>query len=270
MDIEGLVADNRQMGDTWSPHFPLTTSPPPMRQRTRSLRAESLERRYAMDAALAVSSADVNLDGNVTPHDALIVINHLSRQRASVESTAATNTAVPTNTAAAASIRLDVNGDGRLTPQDALQVINRLDAKRALTDDTPADDVVLADVLVKQTTGTHSEGASVAVSPTEIAELLRKMSANQVNLGGDLPAEPVGHSAAAYFWGAKSTGGYQLSLQSVRFEGSRALVTIGRSVPPPDAFVTQAITSPGILVQFNESVDSVTFLDSQGEVIAEA
>jgi len=55
------------------------------------------------------NSSDVNGDGNVTPIDALLVINYLNRH--AVEE---------------GDMALDTNGDDSITPLDALLVINRL------------------------------------------------------------------------------------------------------------------------------------------------
>ncbi len=67
--------------------------------------------------------ADVNGDGLVTPMDALLVINHISRLRSS-------NSAE--GEAAANGVRkfFDVNGDGVVTPLDALMVINHITKAR--------------------------------------------------------------------------------------------------------------------------------------------
>ncbi len=74
----------------------------------------------------ALLPADVNSDGLVTPIDALLIINSLSRARAAGE-----------GEAAARSLYTDVNGDGSITPLDALQVINHLG--RARRGDAPVD-----------------------------------------------------------------------------------------------------------------------------------
>lgn len=72
--------------------------------------------------------ADVNGDGNVTPIDALSVINQIGRARSGASGESAAN--VPT-------IYSDVNGDGEVTPLDALVVLNYL--SKARRGDVPID-----------------------------------------------------------------------------------------------------------------------------------
>jgi hypothetical protein len=62
---------------------------------------------------------DVNADENVTPLDALLVINQLNNRAAEGEDDS-TNSSV--------AVFLDVSGDGSITPMDALLVINNLNA----------------------------------------------------------------------------------------------------------------------------------------------
>ena len=68
----------------------------------------------------AIMPADVNDDGNVTPVDALTIINELSRRRVTGEGEGAANTF----SLGSAARFTDVTGDGRVTPLDALQVLN--------------------------------------------------------------------------------------------------------------------------------------------------
>ena len=67
----------------------------------------------SLRSASSYTKADVNGDGQVTPLDALIIINHLS--------------SLPSNW----NPRLDVSSDGRATPLDALLVVNLLNRSRA-------------------------------------------------------------------------------------------------------------------------------------------
>ena len=67
---------------------------------------------------------DVNRDGNTTPLDALVIINHLIRASGEL---AGTRVLPPADFL----LRGDVNRDGGITPQDALIVINHLNTMRA-------------------------------------------------------------------------------------------------------------------------------------------
>jgi hypothetical protein len=89
---------------------------------------ENLEEDGAIDGEVVITAAptrdfDVNRDGTVTPLDALLVINSLSRQqRQAGRSAAMSMSALSTET----NDNLDVNKDNRVTPSDALLVINQI------------------------------------------------------------------------------------------------------------------------------------------------
>jgi len=78
----------------------------------------------------ALLPADVNGDGAVSPMDALLVINEISRSRTSASGEAL-------STRPSSLIFTDVNGDGFITPMDALHVINHI--SRSRQGDAPAD-----------------------------------------------------------------------------------------------------------------------------------
>lgn len=90
------------------------------RNRRRFLSMESLEERRLLISGVPVldvppqnfaNPEDTNYDGNVTPLDALLVINELND---------------PTSSGSPATSSKDVNGDGVVSPGDALYIINRL------------------------------------------------------------------------------------------------------------------------------------------------
>ncbi|TWU45387.1 Calx-beta domain protein [Novipirellula aureliae] len=87
--------------------------------RKRRLQSEALERRELLAGDVLASSyhnasmpTDVNQDSQITPLDALMVINYLS-DKSGAEGEQITGF-------------VDVNGDGEITPSDALMVINEL------------------------------------------------------------------------------------------------------------------------------------------------
>lgn len=75
---------------------------------------------FASAKVLSVSVFDTNLDGHVTPLDALWIINRLGRSREAIDCG-----------------RCDVNADGVISPLDALLVINRLSLNRMPVTRTP-------------------------------------------------------------------------------------------------------------------------------------
>ncbi len=69
---------------------------------------------------------DVRFNGQVTPLDALAVINYLNSSAAQAQGAAGTVQAAGQPNSTAQSMALDVNGDGLITPLDALKIINAL------------------------------------------------------------------------------------------------------------------------------------------------
>lgn len=102
-------------------------------RRARPYRSlEALERRELLAVDVGASPyhnsanpRDVNHDNRVTPFDALLVINDLSRHGMRSLSDPMASPLAATGTAGSTSA-LDVNGDGRISPADALKVINLL------------------------------------------------------------------------------------------------------------------------------------------------
>lgn len=108
--------------------------------------AERLESRSMMAGDLFVSDywnnmkpTDVNGDGNVTPFDALAVINELNQRGArSLGIRPATVSAGGEGESSPDDFFFDVNNDGMVTPFDALAVINTLNAEGEDGDDLMA------------------------------------------------------------------------------------------------------------------------------------
>jgi hypothetical protein len=109
----------------------------------RAKTLEVLEGRLllAADAGAAISGwhnsvfpLDVNYDSQITPRDALLIINDLLANGSHSDATQAisTSSTVVALAASASSVApsdaLDVNGDGKVTPADVLAVINQLSA----------------------------------------------------------------------------------------------------------------------------------------------
>lgn len=88
------------------------------------------------------------------------------------------------------------------------------------------------------------------------------------------PAMPVvdfGQSrVVAFFWGQKPTGGFSIQLLSTRVVDSTLRVELRLSSPAPDAMVTQALTSPFLMLEVPARFTRVEFVDSGGRVLASA
>ena len=76
----------------------------------------------------AMLPEDANGSGDVTPLDALVVINEIARSARNQASSAVTPSGAPsaTNFHISRSTKADVNADGKATAVDALVVINRV------------------------------------------------------------------------------------------------------------------------------------------------
>ncbi|MCH1494989.1 MAG: dockerin type I domain-containing protein [Rubripirellula sp.] len=115
----------------------------------RKLRLQSLENRnlLAGDVGVEIFASDVNGDGEVTPVDALQVINALQSQNKGgvVEDFSS----------------VDVNKDGVLSPRDALGVINQLNSDRTLRQqsETPLRDRVVERLRDRDPSETLGNGA---------------------------------------------------------------------------------------------------------------
>ncbi len=75
-------------------------------------------------------------------------------------------------------------------------------------------------------------------------------------------------SVAAFFWGLKPTGGYSLGVAGVTYAGDAARVVLTLTSPRPGAIVTQALTSPYVVLELNR-VRRVVFTDPSGRTLAE-
>ena len=73
----------------------------------------------------AAQALDVNVDGRVTPLDALLMINEINARRIS----AASSQLPPRITASQIDQYFDTNGDGVVSPLDALLVMDYLKRK---------------------------------------------------------------------------------------------------------------------------------------------
>ncbi|AEV15714.1 hypothetical protein TCCBUS3UF1_6660 [Thermus sp. CCB_US3_UF1] len=111
--------------------------------------------------------------------------------------------------------------------------------------------------------------AYLANNPTRFAEVWN------LAVGNRLPRPPAPsvdfrtRSVAAFFWGLKPTGGYRLEVAGVTYSAGTARVVLSLASPQPGAIVTQALTSPYVLLEL-ERVSRVVFTDPGGRTLAEA
>ncbi len=97
----------------------------------------------------------------------------------------------------------------------------------------------------------------------------------QLAFGNQRPVPPPptlapGHCLAGFFWGLKATGGYQVTVLSGRLEGKVFAVRLDLKKPAPGAIVTQALTSPFVLLDLGVRPAEVRFFDAKGRLLARA
>ncbi|TFU16729.1 protease complex subunit PrcB family protein [Thermus tengchongensis] len=111
--------------------------------------------------------------------------------------------------------------------------------------------------------------AYLANNPTRFAEVWNLVVANRIPRPPAPSVDFRNKSVAAFFWGLKPTGGYSLSVVGVTYAAGTARVVLNLQSPRPGAIVTQALTSPYVLLEL-ERVSRVVFADPSGRVLAEA
>ncbi|BDG15677.1 protease complex subunit PrcB family protein [Thermus brockianus] len=111
--------------------------------------------------------------------------------------------------------------------------------------------------------------AFLANDPTRFAEVWNLVVANRIPRPPAPSVDFRTRSVAAFFWGLKPTGGYGLEVAGVTYAGDAARVVLNPISPRPGAIVTQALTSPYVLLEL-QRVRRVVFADPSGRVLAEA
>ncbi|WP_018460632.1 protease complex subunit PrcB family protein [Thermus oshimai] len=111
--------------------------------------------------------------------------------------------------------------------------------------------------------------AFLAKDPTRFAEVWNLVVGNRIPRPPAPSVDFRTRTVAAFFWGLKPTGGYGLEVVGVTFSGTTARVVLELKSPPRGAIVTQALTSPYVLLELPR-VDRVVFADPSGRVLAEA
>ncbi|RMH57111.1 MAG: protease complex subunit PrcB family protein [Deinococcus-Thermus bacterium] len=115
-----------------------------------------------------------------------------------------------------------------------------------------------------------SPAAHLAANPSQMLSLWRLATGNQ------LPPPPVPSldftqsRAVAFFWGQKPTGGYSLQYAGSQTVGNTLRVTLRLNSPPPGAILTQAITSPFVILEVPGHFIRVEFIDTNGRLLASA
>jgi len=84
------------------------------------------------------------------------------------------------------------------------------------------------------------------------------------------PLDFTNYSVAAFFWGTKPTGGYDIKVKEMFLKDDVLVVKLELRSPGPGSIVTQAITSPFLLLRVEGKPAKVRFIDIKGNLIKEA
>ncbi len=115
-----------------------------------------------------------------------------------------------------------------------------------------------------------SPAAYLASSSDQILSIWRLATGNQ------LPQPPTPsvnfnqNRVVAFFWGQKPTGGYGIQLVNTQLSGSTLRVTLRLVSPAPGAILTQALTSPFVMLEVPGRFTKVEFVDAGGRLLASA
>lgn len=139
------------------------------RRSIRRLRFEQVEARVLL-AADGAGTMDLNADGKISPLDALIVINQISREL---------------NEQAPVDLTMDVNGDGAVTSRDALQIINRI-----YRDKTGSEMRLSFELRTIDGTGNHRDNPNWGAAGNEFVRLVDAAYADGIDepAGTNLPS----------------------------------------------------------------------------------
>jgi len=112
--------------------------------------------------------------------------------------------------------------------------------------------------------------AYIASTTDQLLTIWRLATGNQLPQPATPSVDFSQYRVVAFFWGQKPTGGYGLQLQGTRLVGDTLRVTLRLNSPPPGAIVTQALTSPFVMLEVPGRFTRVEFVDAGGRVLASA
>lgn len=112
--------------------------------------------------------------------------------------------------------------------------------------------------------------AYLASSAEQLLTVWRLATGNQI----PQPATPTvdfnQNRVVAFFWGQKPTGGYSVLYVGSQLSGSTLRVTLRLVSPAPGAILTQALTSPFVMLEVPGRFTKVEFVDAGGRLLASA
>lgn len=112
--------------------------------------------------------------------------------------------------------------------------------------------------------------AYLASNPSQLLNIWRLATGNQLPQPATPSVDFNLNRVVAFFWGQKPTGGYGVQYVSSQLSGSTLRVTLRLVSPPPGAIVTQALTSPFVMLEVSGRFSKVEFVDAGGRALASA
>lgn len=117
-----------------------------------------------------------------------------------------------------------------------------------------------------------NEGASafIASNQGQLQSIWRLATGNQLPQPATPSVDFNLNRVVAFFWGQKPTGGYGIQLLNTQLSASTLRVTLRLVSPAPGAILTQALTSPFVMLEVPGRFTRVEFVDGSGRVLASA
>lgn len=112
--------------------------------------------------------------------------------------------------------------------------------------------------------------AYLAGSADQLLTIWRLATGNQIPQPTTPPVDFSRNRVVAFFWGQKPTGGYSVQYASSQLSGSTLRVTLRLVSPAPGAILTQALTSPFVMLEVPGRFTRVEFVDTGGRLLASA
>ena len=116
----------------------------------------------------------------------------------------------------------------------------------------------------------QSPAAYLAINSNQLLTIWRLATGNQIPQPATPGVDFNQSRVVAFFWGQKPTGGYSVQYVSSQLSGTTLRVTLRLLSPAPGAILTQALTSPFVMLEVPGRFTRVEFVDPSGRVLASA
>jgi hypothetical protein len=115
---------------------------------------------------------------------------------------------------------------------------------------------------------TPTPAAYLASNQSQLLTLWGLATGNQVPPPPSPAVDFKRSRVVAFFWGQKPTGGYSVEYVRSQLLGSTLRITLRLVSPAPSAIVTQALTSPFVMLEAPGRFTRVEFVEANGQLLA--